>query len=243
MHPTSKILLPLDTDTPEQAVAFAELLKDEVGGFKIGLELVNAAGTGIFDQIKDAGGPETKIFYDCKFHDIPNTVAGAVRAAARRGLWMLNVHATGGSVMLRAAVAAAGEGADSAGVAKPLVIAVTVLTSLSAAMLVEELRVADPLPLYVRRLAQRAQEAGCDGVVASPHEIASIRAVCGPEFLIVTPGVRPAGADKGDQQRVMTPKEAIVAGADWLVVGRPITAAPDPVTAARAINEECEVTL
>jgi len=234
-------IVALDVPSAAAALALTRSLGESCRFYKVGSELFVGEGPAIVRALRDELGAD--VFLDLKFHDIPNTVAGAVRAAARRGVWMLNVHATGGSVMLRAAVAAAKEGADAAGVAKPLVIAVTVLTSLSAAMLVEELRVADPLPLYVRRLAQRAQEAGCDGVVASPHEIASIRAVCGPEFLIVTPGVRPAGADKGDQQRVMTPKEAIVAGADWLVVGRPITAAPDPLAAARAINEECEVTL
>ena len=238
MHPNSKILLPLDTDTADKALALAALLRDEVAGFKVGLELINAAGFGLLDQLPVVTGPDVRIFYDCKFHDIPNTVAGAARAAARRGVWMLNVHASGGAAMMRAAVRAAAEGAQSAGHAKPLVIAVTVLTSIDAATLRDELGVAGELSAQVVRLARLAQECGCDGVVASPHEIAALRAACGPDFCLVIPGVRPAGADVGDQKRVMTPGEAVTAGADFLVVGRPITADPDPVAAARRINAE-----
>lgn len=216
----------------------AALLQRDVAGFKVGLELVNAAGFDIFARLQDLAGPTTKIFYDCKFHDIPNTVAGAVRAAARRGVWMLNVHAGGGSEMMQAACRAATEGAEAAGVPRPLVIAVTVLTSASADVLRNELGVAQPLDQYVVHLARLAQDSGCDGVVASPLEIAAIRAACGPGFLIITPGVRPLGADAGDQKRILTPGEAMRAGADYLVVGRPITAAPDPAAAARAINQE-----
>lgn len=213
-------------------------LQGDVAGFKIGLELVNAGGFDIFRQLQERLGPEAKLFYDCKFHDIPNTVAGAVRAAARRGVWMLNVHASGGSEMMRAACRAASEGADSAGVGRPRVIAVTVLTSTHADTLRDEMGVSMPLDQYVVHLARMAQDSGCDGVVASPLEISVLRAACGPEFLLVTPGVRPLGADAGDQKRLMTPGEAVRAGADYLVVGRPITSAPDPVEAARAINRD-----
>lgn len=236
MNPTSKILLPLDMDSRERALAMAQQLTGEVGGFKVGLELVNAAGFGIFDDLKALAGPDVKIFYDAKFHDIPNTVAGAMRAAARRGLWMVNVHASGGSAMLAAAVRAAGEGA--AGVVRPLVIAVTLLTSMDAQALNSELGVSQSPGDYVTRLARLAQDAGCDGVVASPHEIAAIRAACGPNFTLVIPGVRPAGSAAGDQKRIMTPGEAVQAGADWLVIGRPITQAADPLAAARAVNAE-----
>jgi len=238
MNAASKTLVALDTDTAEKALRLAERVGGEVAGFKVGLELVNAAGFGLFDDLKALAGPDVKLFYDCKFHDIPNTVQGASRAAARRGLWMFNVHASGGSAMLKAAVAGAAEGAASANVTKPLVIAVSVLTSLSPESLRDELGVTRSLPDQVVALARLAQDAGCDGLVASPHEIGAIRAACGPGFVLVIPGVRPAGADAGDQKRVMTPGEAVRAGADFIVVGRPITAAPDPAEAARRINAE-----
>ncbi len=238
MPNTSKILLPLDFPSADAALAMAAQTHNDVAGFKIGLELVNAAGFDIFARLQDQVGPETRIFYDCKFHDIPNTVAGAVRAASRRNVWMLNVHAVGGGEMMRAACRAAGEGADAAHAACPLVVAVTVLTSTHAHALQTEMGVSQPLDQYVVHLARLAQDSGCDGVVASPLETASIRAACGPDFLIVTPGVRPLGADAGDQKRIMTPGEAVRAGADYLVVGRPITSAPDPGEAARAINRD-----
>ena len=238
MNAASKTLVALDTDTAEKALRLAAQVEGEVAGFKVGLELVNAAGFGLFDDLKAQAGPDVKLFYDCKFHDIPNTVAGASRAAARRGVWMFNIHASGGSAMLKAAVLGAAEGADEAGVVKPLVIAVSVLTSLSPEALREELGVTRSLPDQVVALARLAQDAGCDGLVASPHEIGAIRAACGPDFVLVIPGVRPAGSDAGDQKRVMTPGEAVRAGADYIVVGRPITAAPDPAHAARSINAE-----
>ena len=238
MNETSRTLVALDVDTAERALALAARVGDEVAGFKVGLELVNAAGFGLFEALTAQAGAGAKIFYDGKFHDIPNTVRGACRAAARRGLWMLNVHASGGRAMMEAAVQGAREGADAAGVAPPLVIAVSVLTSLSADVLRGELGVSRPLGEQVVALARLAQDAGCDGLVASPHEIGAVRAACGPGFCLVIPGVRPRGADRGDQERVLTPAEAIRAGADYIVVGRPITAAPDPAEAARRINAE-----
>jgi orotidine-5'-phosphate decarboxylase len=238
MNARSRTLVALDTDTAEKALRLAEQVSGEVAGFKVGLELVNAAGFGLFDDLKALAGPDVRLFYDCKFHDIPNTVAGASRAAARRGVWMFNVHASGGSAMLKAAVQGAAEGAAQAGVRKPLVIAVSILTSLSPDALRDELGVTRPLSDQVVALARLAQDAGCDGLVASPHEIGAIRAACGPGFVLVIPGVRPLGADAGDQKRVLTPGEAVRAGADYIVVGRPITAAPDPALAARGINAE-----
>lgn len=238
MLPTSKILLPLDTDSVEKAIAMAVLLRDEVCGFKVGLELIHVAGADIFAKLRDAVGGDMNIFYDGKFHDIPNTVAGASRAIARWAPWMFTIHASGGKEMMRAAVDAAQQASDASGSRKPLVVAVTVLTSIDMHILHDQLGVTiKTLPDQVVTLAQLAKEAGCDGVVASPLEIELIRRVCGPEFLIVTPGVRPAGSDIGDQKRVMTPEEAIKAGADYLVIGRPITASPDPAAAARAINQ------
>jgi len=238
MNDTSKILVPLDTDTAQKALTLAKALQGDVAGFKVGLELINAAGFGILDDLKAMAGADVKIFYDCKFHDIPNTVRGASRAAAGRGVWMFNVHASGGRAMMEAAVAGAHEGADTAGVAWPLVIAVSVLTSISGDVLKNEIGVERPVEAQVVALARLAQDAGCDGLVASPLEIKAIRAACGPDFTLVIPGVRPAGADLGDQKRVMTPREAVDAGADYIVVGRPITGAADPSAAARAINQE-----
>ena len=235
---TSKTLVPLDVDTTKKALDLAGQLAGEVAGYKVGLELINAAGFGLFDDLKAQAGPDAKLFYDCKFHDIPNTVLGAARAAARRGVWMLNVHASGGSAMMQAAVQGAAEGADAAGVPKPLVIAVSVLTSISPEILKNELGISRSLTEQVVHLARLAQDAGCDGLVASPHEIEAVRKACGPDFVLVIPGVRPAGADLGDQKRVMTPGEAVHAGADYIVVGRPITASPDPRQAAAAINKE-----
>ena len=242
MNDTSKILVALDTDTAQKALTLAKTLHGEVAGFKVGLELINAAGFGLLEDLKAHAGVGAKIFYDCKFHDIPNTVKGAARAAAGRGVWMLNVHASGGRAMMEAAVAGAREGADAAGVARPLVIAVSVLTSISAEVLRGELGVERPVEAQVVALARLAQDAGCDGLVASPLEVKAIRAACGPEFTLVIPGVRPAGSDVGDQKRVMTPREAVDAGADYLVVGRPITGAADPAAAARAINSEVDNT-
>jgi orotidine-5'-phosphate decarboxylase len=229
-----KIILPLDVDSPEKAIALVELLKDDAGAFKVGLELVNSAGLSIFEQIRQAGAG--KIFYDCKFHDIPNTVAGASRAAVKLGVWMFNVHCAGGFAMMKAAKDAAVEQSGKLGVPCPLVIGVTVLTSIDQTVLNDEIRVPGTIADEVVHFAKLAQEAGLDGVVASPHEIELIRAACGPGFLIVTPGVRPAGADIGDQKRVMTPAEAVSKGADYLVIGRPIIKADDPQAAARAIE-------
>jgi len=238
MNTQSRTLVALDVDTAEKALTLAQALAGEVTGYKVGLELINAAGFGLLDDLKAQLGPEAKIFYDCKFHDIPNTVLGATKAAAKRGVWMLNVHASGGRAMMQAAVQGAKEGADAAGVPKPLVIAVSVLTSISAEVLRDELGVARTVTEQVVHLARLAQDSGCDGLVASPHEIQAVRDACGPDFVLVIPGVRPAGAAPGDQKRVMTPGEAVAAGAHYLVVGRPITAAPHPREAAAAINRE-----
>ena len=236
MESRERVVVALDVDTADKAIALVELLKDNVGAFKIGLELVNAAGLGVFEAVRKSGG--AKIFYDSKFHDIPNTVAGASRAAARLGVWMFNVHCAGGVAMMKAAKDAAVEESAKLGVNPPLVIGVTVLTSIDQQVLNEEMRVAGSVTDQVVHMAKLAKEAGLDGVVASPYEIELIRAACGPGFVIVTPGVRPIGADIGDQKRVMTPKEAVAKGADYLVIGRPITKADDPKAAAREIAAE-----
>ena len=226
-----RILVALDFDNADDALALVERLAGRVGGFKAGLELVNCAGPDVFARLADAGAG--RIFYDAKFHDIPNTVAGAVRAAARRGVWMVNVHASGGAAMLRAAREAAGNGPNA-----PLLIGVTVLTSIDQEILNDDLRVSGTPEEQVTHLARLCQSCGLDGVVASPHEVAAVRAACGPAFVTVIPGVRPAGVAHGDQARVATPGEAIRAGAHFLVVGRAITGAADPVAAADAIADE-----
>lgn len=228
-----RLILALDVDSESRALRLVEQLRDMVGAFKVGLELVNATGIDILDRLWAAGAK--RLFYDCKFHDIPNTVAGAVRAASRHKPWMLNVHAAGGYRMVRAAVEAAHESKSP-----PLVLGVTLLTSISAEELSEELHVNLAPAYYANRLAKLAQKAGADGVVASPHEIGSIRQTCGQDFVIVTPGVRPKGVDADDQRRVMTPGEAVRRGADYLVIGRAVTADPDPCAAVKRILDEME---
>ena len=228
-----QLLVALDVDSRQRATALADSLRGAVGGFKIGSRLFTAEGPDMVRSLADRGD---RIFLDLKFHDIPNTVATAVDAAANLGVWMLNVHAAGGSTMMRAAADAAREAAAKRGTPPPLVIAVTVLTSMNQAALRETGIVIDLMD-QVLRLAELTREAGLDGVVASPLETAAIRQRCGPDFLIVTPGIRggAAAAHKQDQQRTMGPAEAIAAGASHIVVGRPIIGEPDPRAAAQAI--------
>lgn len=230
---TNQILVGLDVATAEKAEDLVKKIAGEVGGYKIGLELFNSYGPAIFDRICAIAGDHAPIFYDAKLHDIPNTVAGAVRAAAKHNLWMINVHASGGRGMMQAAVEAAKSAPEP-----PLVIAVTVLTSIDDTVLSADLGIPRTAEEQAVTLARLAQDSGCNGVVASPREIRAIKAACGPAFLVVTPGVRPAGADLDDQKRVATPLQAVRAGADYIVVARPIIAAADPAAAARAIARE-----
>ncbi|HET7694896.1 MAG TPA: orotidine-5'-phosphate decarboxylase [Vicinamibacterales bacterium] len=225
-----KILVALDVESGAEALRLADTLRDVVGGFKIGSRLFTSAGPAIVRTLTARGD---RVFLDLKFHDIPNTVATAVAAAAELGVWMVNVHASGGGAMMRAARAAAHETAARRNAAAPLVIAVTVLTSMNQAALTET-GVAIELMDQVLRLAELTRDAGLDGVVASPRETAAIRRRCGPDFAVVTPGIRGGAADaaKGDQERTMSPAEAVAAGASYLVVGRPIIAAADPRAAA-----------
>ena len=229
-----KILVALDVESGAEALRLADTLRDTVGGFKIGSRLFTTEGPPIVRALTERGD---RVFLDLKFHDIPNTVATAVAAATELGVWMVNVHASGGTAMMRAARAAAHETAARRNATPPLVIAVTVLTSMNQAALVET-GVVIELMDQVLRLAELTREAGLDGVVASPHETAAIRRRCGANFAIVTPGIRGGAADaaKGDQERTMSPDAAIAAGASYLVVGRPIIAAPDPLAAARLIG-------
>lgn len=223
------VFVALDTPDLDRALALAREVRPYVGGLKIGLEFYTACGPDGVRKIVQTGLP---VFADVKFHDIPNTVAAASRELARLGAAMFNVHASGGERMMRDAAAAA-RAVD------PLikVLGVTALTSLDDAVL-ESVGQRGPASEQVERLARLARQSTLDGVVCSAHEIAMLRGSIGKDFLLVTPGIRPAGADLADQKRVMTPVEARRAGADILVIGRPISAAPDPAAAARAIAEE-----
>ena len=231
MNPTrtsNPIFVALDTPDLEYALNLAASASPHVGGLKLGMEFLAANGPQGIREFEKFGLP---IFADTKFHDIPNTVAGAVRATAALGVQIINVHAAGGEAMLKAARDAA-----RAVNAKTKVIAVTVLTSLSDADLTAVGQI-PPARDQVLRLATLTRDCGLDGVVCSAHDIVPLRAALGEDFLLVVPGIRPAGSDVGDQRRVMGPKEARDAGASILVIGRPITAAADPGEAARAIAE------
>ncbi|MGC4082183.1 MAG: orotidine-5'-phosphate decarboxylase [Vicinamibacterales bacterium] len=230
----NELLVALDVDTIDDARRLADQLRGWVGGFKIGSRLFTAKGPAFVEELVAKGDR----VLDLKFHDIPNTVAGAVAAATRLGVWMVNVHAGGGLEMMRAARQAADDEATKAPAAPPLVIAVTVLTSFSQEGL-SATGITSPIPDQVRRLAVLAQDAGLDGVVASPQEIGLIRDACNPRFAIVTPGIRGASDAKGDQNRTASAAGALAAGASYLVVGRPIIADPDPRAAAQRIAQEC----
>jgi orotidine-5'-phosphate decarboxylase len=234
------ILVALDVDSADKALALADRLRGAVGGYKVGHQLFTSAGPDVVRQLVARGD---RVFLDLKYHDIPNTVSGAVAAATALGVWMVNVHSSGGAAMMRAARRAADEAASTLGRPAPLVIGVTVLTSMDAATL-HSLGIDDSPLDHVVRLARMTQDAGLDGVVASPQEIAAIHQVCGPEFAIVTPGIRGGSAASGpdDQHRTSTPAGAIAAGASHLVVGRPITAAADPRAAAEAIARDATST-
>jgi len=233
--PRDRLIVALDVDSLAQAERLAERLDGLVRRFKIGSQLFTAGGPAVVEAIQKRGA---EVFLDLKFHDIPNTVAGAAREAARLGVFMFNVHASGGLAMMKAAADGAAAAAKELSVRRPLAIAVTVLTSLDRAALHRELGVTSSVEGHVLHLSELARDAGLDGTVASPVEIAAIRRSLGAAWVIVTPGVRPAGSAAGDQSRVATPGAAARAGAHYLVVGRPITGAPDPAAAAAAILEE-----
>ncbi len=233
MSPQDRVLVALDTPDLARAKSLATALSGLVGGLKIGKEFFTAHGP---QGVREVAG-DLPLFLDLKFHDIPNTVASALRAAVDLKPLIVNVHASGGEAMMAAAADAVDEAAAGRGVPRPQLIGVTVLTSLDDADL-EAVGQRGPASEQVLRLARLARASGLDGVVCSPREIAMLREALGPDFLLVVPGIRPDWAAKGDQKRVTTPAEALAAGADYLVIGRPITGAEDPATAARRIAEE-----
>lgn len=222
-----RVIVALDYPDPTQALRMAERLDPAACRLKVGKELFTRGGPALIEQLQRR---DFAVFLDLKFHDIPNTVAAACRAAGALGVWMINVHAQGGRHMMEAAREALGGFQHP-----PLLIAVTVLTSLDAAEL-REIGYGESPEALVMRLAALAQDAGLDGVVCSAREAEALKRVQGEEFILVTPGIRPAGVDSDDQQRVMTPGAALAAGADYLVIGRPITAATDPLIALRDIR-------
>jgi len=229
--PENPLICALDTTDVEQAKTLAAQLSGSVGALKLGLEFFTANGAA---GVREIAGSKLPIFLDLKFHDIPNTVAKAIQATAGIDTFMMTVHTAGGRAMLRAAIDASMEVAAMTGKERPLVVGVTVLTSLDQDDL-SMLGVRDKLDEQVKRLAGLAQDEGLDGVVCSPYEIETLRKQCGYEFTLVVPGIRPEGSAAGDQKRVMTPKEALDKGADYLVIGRPITEAPDPKKVAQTI--------
>ena len=236
MDHRSRILVALDVPTAAEAVGHSTTLAGAVGGLKIGGTLFTAEGPSLVRRFVEQGH---RVFLDLKFHDIPNTVAGACREAVRLGVALFNVHAAGGGEMMRRAAEATSEEAARLGVAKPSLIAVTVLTSADARTLEETGVSAESVEAQVRRLARLADASGLDGVVASPHEIEVVReAVTRSPFLVVTPGVHPTASAYEDQKRVMSPAEAVRAGADFIVVGRAILNAEDTASAARAVVGE-----
>lgn len=232
-----RLVLALDVDNFKKAEELVGKLSDYVGVFKIGNQLFSAEGPKIINMINDRG---SKVFLDLKFHDIPNTVARAAEVAAKLGVYIFNVHTSGGYEMMRAAAEASEKISLALGVRKPLILGVTLLTSINQEILEKEIGIKKRIEKQVVHLAKLAKTAGLDGVVASSWEIKEIRKACGENFVILTPGIRPAGKSSDDQKRVMTPREAIKLGADFLVIGRPIRNASNPVEAAKEILKEME---
>jgi orotidine-5'-phosphate decarboxylase len=230
------LIVALDSPNEQKIKQLVNQLSPYVGAFKVGLELFSAVGPSIIRYIQNAGG---KVFLDGKFHDIPNTVDGAAGAITRHKVWMFNVHCSGGVAMMQAAAQSAKDTAAILNLPVPIILGVTILTSIDLKILKSELGVEKDLTGQVVHFAQQAKSAGLDGVVASPKEIIPIRQELGLDFIILTPGIRPVWAAAAqDQKRIMLPKDAIAAGANYIVVGRPITQAPNPVEAAQKILDE-----
>lgn len=238
LRPQDRVIVPLDVPSQTAAIALLEQLP-QVSFWKVGLELFVSCGPSLLSELQ---ARRKRIFLDLKFHDIPNTMAGACRAAAGYGVELLTVHAPAGKAALQAAQAAALEGARQAAPTgarqPPRLLAITVLTSIPARVLALELKIPLELSDYALQMALLAQASGLSGAVCSPQEAALLRRACGDEFLLVCPGVRPTWADRGDQQRAMTPAQALQAGADYLVIGRPITQAAEPAAAFERLCEE-----
>jgi len=232
-----RLVLALDVDDFKKAEELVGKLSDYVGVFKIGNQLFTAEGTEVVNMINEREG---KVFLDLKFHDIPNTVARAAEVATKLGVYIFNVHTSGGYEMMKAAAEASKKISSALGLRKPLILGVTLLTSINQEILEKDLGIKRRLEEQVVHLAKLAKEAGLDGVVASSREIKEIRKACGEDFIILTPGIRPAGKSSDDQKRIMTPGEAIKLGADFLVIGRPIRNASNPVEAAKEILKEME---
>lgn len=232
-----RLVLALDVDNFKKAEQLVGKLSDYVGVFKIGSQLFTAGGAKVVNMINERGG---KVFLDLKFHDIPNTVARAAEVATKLGVYIFNVHTSGGYEMMKAAAEVTAKTSQELGIKKPLILGVTLLTSINQEILEKEIGIKKRLKEQVVHLAKLAKAAGLDGVVASSWEIKEIRKACGEDFVILTPGIRPAGKSSDDQKRVMTPREAIKLGADFLVIGRPIRNAVNPVEAAKEILSEME---
>ena len=232
-----RLVLALDVDDFKKAEELVGKLSDYVGVFKIGSQLFTAEGAKVVNMVNKMGG---KVFLDLKFHDIPNTVARAAEVATKLGVYIFNVHTSGGYEMMKAATEAAAKTSQDLGIRKPLILGVTLLTSINQEILEKEIGIKKRLEEQVVHLAKLAKAAGFDGVVASSWEIKEIRKACGENFVILTPGIRPTGKSSDDQKRVMTPQEAIKLGSDFLVIGRPIRNASNPVEAAKEILREME---
>ena len=232
-----RLVLALDVDDFKKAEELVGKLSDYVGVFKIGSQLFTAEGAKVVKMVNKKGG---KVFLDLKFHDIPNTVARAAEVATKLGVYIFNVHTSGGYEMMKAAAEASKKISLMLDIRKPLILGVTLLTSINQEILEKEIGIKKRLEEQVVHLAELAKAASLDGVVASSWEIKEIRKTCGEDFVILTPGIRPAGKSSDDQKRVMTPGEAIKLGSDFLVIGRPIRNASNPVEAAKEILREME---
>jgi orotidine-5'-phosphate decarboxylase len=237
LTPKDRLIVALDFPMVDEAVALVDTMGDVITYYKVGLELFSTAGPDAVKRLKSAG---KSVFLDLKFYDIPNTVAGAAAKAVETGADMFNVHALGGMTMMRAAADSASEAAGRLGIKRPILLGVTVVTSLDSSALENEIGISldNGLTAFIVEKARQCKEAGLDGVVASPNEVEEIREACGKDFHIVTPGVRPTWAAVGDQKRVATPADTIKMGADRIVVGRPITQAENPLEAAQKILAE-----
>ncbi|MBT5185785.1 MAG: orotidine-5'-phosphate decarboxylase [Kordiimonadaceae bacterium] len=236
LKPSQRILCALDTIVTSEACNLAATVGPHVGGIKLGLEFFGANGPQGFKEVSKASN---NIFLDLKLHDIPNTVAKAIHALMPLKPTIMTIHTAGGPAMMAAAANAATEAAKNVGCARPIIVGVTILTSLDDQDL-DAVGYQNPVSEQVIQMAKLAKESGLDGVVCSPHEISLIKEACGKEFKLVVPGIRPAGSSTGDQKRVMTPDQAVKLGADYLVIGRPITQSDDPIAAVKAITKEID---